>query len=150
MNLYETITICISSAAFIVSIIAIILTNNESKRARRVNYKKEYYNEIFLKYLIREVPQKRKYLEFDNISHRLINEKGLVETFTNMREEVLYYKYADTEFYKRVIQLIDDIEDYIAHSKNGTFEQEEQADFWKDLNIRFERLYIFINEYAYR
>ena len=58
----STIAIVVSVISIIVSAIAAHVANKQNLRLNRINMKARYYEKIFDEYLIRKIPQARKYL----------------------------------------------------------------------------------------
>ena len=88
-------------AAFILSIISIIAASGlavwqivSTIKINKVNMKSYAYQEIFDKYLIYEIPQNRKYIQF-NKKGTFIGPEKLIQTLQNLLRDSLYFRYSN-------------------------------------------------------
>lgn len=140
----STIAIVVSVISIIVSAIAAHVANKQNLRLNRINMKARYYEKIFDEYLIRKIPQARKYLRFDK--NRLVDSQQLSDVLSTLLNDSLYFKYDDKEFYQKLRHMIQEIEDYVLECGNRTYEQEDQAEVYIEIQRKLEKLYRYIND----
>lgn len=141
----STIAIVVSIISIIVSAITAFVAYRQNVKLNRINMKARYYEKIFDEYLIKKIPQARKYLRFDN-NNRLVDSQQLSEALSALLNDSLYFKYDDREFYKKLKQFIQEIEDYVLECGNSVYEQEEQAQVYIEIQNKLEKLYRYIND----
>lgn len=140
----STIAIIVSIISIIVSAITAFVAYRQNVKLNRINMKARYYEKIFDEYLIKKIPQARKYLRFDK--NRLVDSQQLSEALSALLNDSLYFKYDDREFYKKLKQLIQEIEDYVLECGNSVYEPEEQAQVYIEIQNKLEKLYRYIND----
>lgn len=146
-DIIQIIIAFIAVGALIVSICSIFITNKQNKYDKVFLNKTKYFDNIFLKYLIDDIPQTRMYLRFEN--NKLTDEEKFLKALNDMKKKALYYKIAELYFYNRLKHEIEDLEDFIAESKNKNIIQEEQGLFWTEFNSKLETIYKCIDEYVF-
>lgn len=102
------------------------------------------YNEIFDEFLIERIPKARTYLRFEN--NKLVDSEQLSDTLTDLLNTILYFRYADKEFYELLHTQIQDIEDFVLECGNKQSVQEEQGRAFDQIQYKLEMLYKTVND----
>ena len=145
----------ISIIAILLSGLSIYISYNQNKKINRMNMKQNekinkinmnarLYNEIFDIYLIERIPKARIYLRFEN--NKLVDSERICDTLADLRNSILYFRYADKNFYTDLCNQIDELEDYVMQCGNRESIQEEQGDVFHEIQDKLEKLYKTIND----
>ena len=134
----------ISIIALICSVTTFILNLRVSKMNRAADLEAVYFKEIFMNYLIKEIPINSKYIRFDN--GKLSDFNKLVGTLDKMKSESAYFGYIRKDFYKELKKLCEDLEDYLINTSNHKVESIMQADIYNEINAKIIGIYKIISE----
>ena len=90
-----------------------------------------YYEKIFDDYLINKIPKGRKYLKYlDDGSFTGANK--LIDTLSDLKNESLYFKYHNEEFYDDLVNLIETLEKILTDFSNSS--EKDQDRQYKNLD----------------
>lgn len=140
----DIIALILSAVSIIVAIVCGVIAYLQNIKINNINMKSKYYDQIFDTYLIEKIPQARKYIRFGNES--LTDTEQLCEVLAGLLQSSLYFKYANLEFYKKLKDSIQEIENYVSECGNKKFEPEEQGDVFREIHNKLEGLYKLIND----
>lgn len=143
----EITSLIISIAAFIVSIVSIIITFYQNKDITSLNLQARYFEKIFDKYLIKEIPRARNYIKY--INNRLIDADKLIDVLDSVKFDSLYFKYNNNVFYTKLTNAIDNLTDFLSNCSNKNEpDQDKQSDNIKEIGNKITIIYQIINTYS--
>lgn len=131
------------------NIIFFLLNYFRTNRMSLVTSQERYFVNIFDEFLMTKIPQNREYLRF-NDQDRLTGIVEFCEVLTEIGKKSLYFKYSRPDFYSRLKNQLNRIEDYVMMSGNKTFEPDETGQFYGKINAYIEELYFMIFEESRR
>lgn len=125
----------IAVAALVVSIISAlftfllgVITLHQNKQINTTNLEAKHFEEIFTKYIVKQIPEAVEEIEF--VDNSLCFYQHLVSILMDMICECKYYAYAKREFYKSLQQSCMDLEDkLINQAQNKEKDSDRQAEF---------------------
>ena len=134
----------IAFCSMLISVVLFKLSYNQAKKINEISLQSNYYEKIFDEHLIKDIPNARKYIRFQN--DRLVDTEKLVNELTELRIDALYFKYTSKAFYDQLKKMTQNIEDYLMESGNKRFEPEEQAEVYQEIHRRISELYDIISK----
>ena len=136
----------IAILSMLISIGLAIVQYKQQKSIHQTSLNSKYHDKIFLDHLINKIPESRKYMRFNNETGTLDDTCAFTDELSEMLNGALYYKYKDKDFYKKLKDKIQEIEDYVMDCGNKCTEPEDQADVYKKIQEKLEELYQLIND----
>ena len=110
--------------ALIVSVVSVfasfILTKIElahNDKTNSLNLENEYFRKVFTDFMVNNVPSARSAL-YVTESGILSGKQALINELHNIMKQSLYYKYADYEFYDKMCDKIQELEDFLVDGYN--------------------------------
>lgn len=142
----------IAIAALVVSIISAlftillgIITLHQNKRINTTNLEAKHFEEIFTKYIVKQIPEAVEEIEFVNGSLRYY--QHLVDNLLDMICECKYYAYAKHDFYTALQQCCMDLEDKLLdQAQNKELNPDKQAEFIYHIHEDLEAIIKMINK----
>lgn len=132
----------------ILSILAIIISLSVAigeyiwnKKINITNLQSEFYKDIYFKYLMKDIPQARQYIHYNN--EELTDVNRLIDVLNSIRQDSLFFKYKDKVFFEKIKKLTQELEEHLI-AKEGHMDADTFSDFNSDLNNRIEKLYTSI------
>lgn len=107
----EIAALVISICAMLVSIVTPIFEYIWNKKMNRNNLEAEYFREIYGDILYQDMPLSLGYIHFDG--KYVTGTDKLIEVLRSLRTRSVYFKISDKQYYDKLIQTIQDLEDYI-------------------------------------
>lgn len=139
-------------AALIVSIVAAIIAlavayiqHKREFSINQTNLEAVYFNEIYKEYLIKRIPNARKYIHID-MNGVLKDTDKIRDELNNIRQDSLYYFYNDEKFYNKLKLKCQSFEDYLIRSSSTPLVGEEQTEFLNNLQSELKDIYKIIND----
>ncbi len=123
-----------------------IYTNMQNRKINSINIKARYFEKIFDKYLIEEIPKTRDYIRFTNEGY-LEDFQPLVGTLSDMVKKANFFKYDNRNFYNNLKNKTRDLEDYLTQCGNRTYEYDEQSEVHKKISDMTMEVYSCISNY---
>lgn len=143
----ELTSLIISIAAFLVSIISIIVSFRQNKAITTLNLQSRYFEKIFDKYLIKEIPKARTYIRYSN--NRLADADKLIDALDNVKSDSLYFKYNNKKFYEKLTASIDDLGAFLSKCSNiEESDQDKQASNILKIGEKITTIYKIIYTYS--
>lgn len=137
----------LSIIAIVISVVVAIVEYLSNKKYNVLNLEAEIYKTIFFDYLIKEIPQGRQYIHYNN--EKLSDTDKLTDALNNLRRDSLFFKYKDKDFYDKIKTITQELEDLLVKSEDGTMDIDSFIAFTKELNEKMESLYSCImNKYS--
>lgn len=126
------------------NVVITIVNYRVAAKEERINYQKRYFEKVFDTYLLKEIPNSRKLLVF-NQEHKLTGINDFCGTLVSLRQDAVYFKYSRKDFYDELDRQLDDIEDFVMNAGNHQYDSEEAGGkFYAPLNERIEKFYGFV------
>lgn len=133
----------------LISFLSLILSGFaffQSAKHNSKNLRSRYFEKIFDKYLINKIPNARKYIRYNNRTHKLDDIGKMMDTLTNLRNDSLYFRYSDKNFHKKLSELITELEDFLSTcSNNPEQDQDSCAENIIKIGKYIEDIYSLIN-----
>ena len=70
----------------------------------------------------------------------------LVDDLNKLRRDILYFKYADNDFYLALKKELQDLENYIVEAMNSQHDSTAQITFLTDVDERMTKIFVRINK----
>lgn len=133
--------------SFVVSIISIITSFNQNQKINSLNLQSRYFEKIFDKYLIEEIPKARAYIRYHH--NKLADVNKLVDTLDELKKSSLYFKYSNKEFYQKLKESIDDLGQFLTDcSNNSEPDLDQQSQNMLEIGNKIASIYKLINTYS--
>lgn len=143
----EIASLIISIIALIGSIISFIITFYQNQKITSLNLQVRYFEKIFDKYLIEEIPKARNYIKY--INNKLIDVDKLINVLDDIKIDSLYFKYNNNKFYKEVTNAIDDLTSFLSNCSNmNEPDQDKQSNNIIEIGNKITVIYQIINTYS--
>lgn len=140
------ITDVLAIVAIIISIFSVYYQWRNDLKLNSVNLEAEYFQKIYEKHLLYELPQARKYIFFQN--NRLKDYDKLMDELNAIRNDSLYFLYSDKQFYEELKFALQDLEDFLGNCGNKEFTTENQQVILDEIQVKIEEIYnIIIKRY---
>lgn len=140
----EILAIVMSVISLIISTVIAVIQYSQQKSIHQASLNSKYHDEIFLEHLIHKIPEARRYIRF-NDAGKLDDTVKFTDELNQMLKGALYYKYNEKVFYRKLKDIIQDIEDYVMDCGNKSYEHEEQAEVYTKIQEKLESMYKLIN-----
>lgn len=137
MNL--NIELVLSIIAIIISLVAIAFEFFGNQRINRVNLRSTYYEEIYNGFLVTKIPEARNKLIYNN--NRISNTDELIDVLNDMRRKSLFFKYQDEKFYKKICDLLQNLEDKLVTDGDKSLDSDEYCSFTKAVKESIDKIY---------
>ncbi|WP_341323505.1 hypothetical protein NSQ62_08510 [Solibacillus sp. FSL H8-0523] len=135
----------VAIVAILVSLFVAIIQYNKEIKLNRINLESVYINEIYKEYLITGLPNARKHLHITPDGQLLYIDK-LVNELNSMRQSSLYYLYNDKEFYNRLKNNCQLMEDFLVDMSSKEILGEDQVEFYNKIQSQMKDIYKVVNE----
>lgn len=137
-------------AALIVSIISILISFAVTAwqiiitiKVNKINLKSSVCEKIFDEYLIKEIPNARRFISFDKMG-KFIGADKLVKTIKSLIKDSLYFRYNDRKFYDILIQKLEELENTIVNNIDKRIDNIKQNDLTNDIEKLIGEVYEII------
>lgn len=141
----DILTLILSIIAIIISLSVAIVEYIRDYRISKTSLEADYFREIFMKHLIYNIPNARKYIRFDR-NKKLKDTKNLRDELNKLRQDSLYFMYNDITFYDLIKNKSQDLENYLTSNEDKTFIGEEQTSVFNYIQESLISLYKIIND----
>lgn len=142
----EWASVIISILAVVISIISIVCNYFQQRRERKTMLEAEHFRKTVSKYMLRSLPRARSEIGI-NQEGRLYACDSFEEALDEFKRSILYYKYANFDFYRRVSLAIFKVEDYVKSSQN--ISHVDSSIFESELTDKLRFLYEVCANYYY-
>lgn len=140
----EILAIIISLIALAISVLVAVNEYKRDYEINRTNLESVYFNEIYKEFLLKSIPNARKYIRFDNDGMLRDTEK-MRDLLNQIRHDSLYYFYNDQYYYDSLKTKCQELEDFLLKSSERSLSGEEQTEFYKTLQDGIKDIYKAIN-----
>lgn len=139
----DVIALVVAICAFIVSVAVPIFEFFWNRKLNRHNLQAEYFREIFGQLLYEDVPIAMNYIHFDG--QAISGTDNILDVLRKIRSRSIYFKYADNEFYLKLIEEVQSLENYIVQTPDA-MSAPEFADFYKNIHEKIENIYKYMSD----
>lgn len=129
-----------------ISIFSCIYNNKQTKKINNINIKSRYFEKIFDDFLIYKIPEARKYIRFNEEGH-LDDFQNLIDELSEMRKSASFFRFDNKEFFDKLKLVTQELENYVSDCGNKSFDNEEQANVYKEIADKTMRVYACISDY---
>ncbi|WP_214856546.1 MULTISPECIES: hypothetical protein [unclassified Exiguobacterium] len=139
-------------AAIIISLISVIVTiyfsvvqHLRENRLNQTNLESVYFNDIYKKILIKDIPTGLKYMRISTTGDIKDTER-LRESLQQMFQVSVYYQYNDENFYNTLRSKCEEIEDYILEKQERPLSTTDIEIFNTKIRRQIKELYQIVND----
>lgn len=137
------VAIGISLAALFVSVVSPIFEYVWNKKINEQNLSSEYFREIFGDIIYIDLPKAIEYIHFDG--QEVSGTEELENVLRELRHRMIYFKKNRPDFYKKLINEIQELENYVV-TQSGKKDSSSFAAFYNGVDTYIERIYSYIND----
>lgn len=105
------IELILSILAIIISISVAIGEYIWNKKINITNLQSEFYKDIYFKYLMKDIPQARQYIHYNN--EELTDVNKLTDVLNSIRQDSLFFKYKDKVFFENIKKQTQELEEHL-------------------------------------
>ncbi len=120
----DIIAIILSFASLLVSIGVVTYELHGTKKINDINLVANIMNQIYMKYLITEIPEARRLIDFPG--NKLCGTQRLQDVLVHLKNDSLFFKYSDNKFFDKLKNLCQDLEDYIVKNDGKKYDSLEE------------------------
>lgn len=136
----------LSLIAIIVAVIAYKSTNKTTNKNTSKTLNAKFFEEIFLPYIVKKLPS-----SLTKIENRLQNFENdcdeLEDIITDMFKDMKFYMYFESEFYKKVKNILTDLDEAVTRLAEPSISQLLVDKYKKEISSSSEKLYKVLKEY---
>lgn len=141
----ELATLIVSILAILISIGTLFCETKREYKITRMEMENEFYTEIFKTHLIKKIPKARSVMRFDQSNH-LKDSEPLIDELNEIRHDSLYYMYNNREFYLKLKEKLQTLEDFLVENQAKTIIADEQTLFLSNVQEKLNDIYNTIAE----
>lgn len=135
----------LSIIALIISVLVAIIGWIRDGRLSRMTLEAEYFKDIYKKHMIYDIPVARKYIRF-NAQGKLLDTDKLIKELQTLNQDSLYFQYNNNEYYEKLKNVIQDLENYLVTNTEKNFTGEEQVNVLSNIKRMMDRIYKVISD----
>ncbi|MGX7202408.1 hypothetical protein BCR22_07460 [Enterococcus plantarum] len=136
----------LSIIAVIVSVVSLFWQNYKENKHHKANLESEYFKEIYLDYLVNEIPKARKPIVFSN--GKIIGTDQMIEVLNNIRQDSLFFKFEDNKYYDQIYSKLQSLENKYVESSDVNMTNDEFSKFHSETDSSMTEIYrIITNKY---
>lgn len=143
MKMESGVAIGISLAALLVSVVSPIFEYVWNKKINEQNLSSEYFREVFGDVIYIDLPKAIEYIHFDG--QVVTGTEHLENVLRELRHRMIYFKKNRPDFYKRLIDEIQELENYVV-MQSGKKDSSSFASFYNEIDAHIEKIYSYIND----
>lgn len=113
-------------------------------RINKINLEADYFKTLYSQHLLYELPKARAYMRFSN--GRLKDIDALIGELNKIRQDSLYFMYADKDFYTDIKIALGNLEDYLVKMGEESLNEEEQTEVFEQVQRKLEDIYKIFND----
>ncbi len=123
----DVVSIVLAVVALLVSIATFVLRWRFDKRTLNATFKFEYHKEVFMTFLMDEMPSALKNIGFNEKGCLNDNTRDIDRVLVNLKRKIDFYEYFDNDFYTAVNDSINNIDDFVSMSRAINDKSEKQT-----------------------
>lgn len=139
----DIIALVVAICAFVVSIVVPVFEFIWNNRMNKNNLKAEYFRDVYGEILYQDIPMALSYIHYNGTE--VTGTKSLCDVLRKIRFRSVYFKVADADFYNKLIDSVQDLEDYIIQSPD-TMSASQFCTFYGIVNEKIEIVYKHMSE----
>lgn len=147
--IYDNVEFCALIVSMVSTVFAMgttVYTIKQANKHKSIELESVYFQDLFLKILLEEIPTARMRISF--LNDCLSGDEELLSKITELLKKAGYFRYTDPDFYSTLKEALQSLEDYIINSGNRAYEYIEQVAFKNELTLRLANIYkIISNKY---
>ena len=133
-------SLVISVISFIISTVLGIYKICDAKKTNKAKMETEYFDSLYKDYLLNKLPKARAKMLIGQ-DYKLIGSQELTQLLNSMRQDSLYFMYADSKFYNDLKTKLQSLEDYIVNHEDQKLIAEEQTEFFNNIQRQIMGIY---------
>ena len=141
----------VAIGSLVVSIISAFISgfiffiqHNFSKKNSIKNLDTIYFNKIFQETLVHSLPYAQRKI-FVDLDGNIKDDEAFIKLLNEIRNESVYFRYADKSFYDKLVKNLQDLEDYIIGRRNSSVT--DRNNFNQTIQEKVENLYKLLIDY---
>lgn len=142
LNDKASLELILSILAILISICTAVGEFIWNKSINTTNLEAEFYKEIYFEYLMKKIPKARQEMRYNDDGIKDI--ETLLDTLNTMRQDSLFFKYKDKNFYNGLKEKLQDLEDFLVLNSNKKIDFDDYIVVNNEINKRIEDIYEFI------
>jgi hypothetical protein len=132
--------------AIMISVFAVFFEYYWSQKINRTNLEADFFKDIYGDYLMKELPEARRVILYSN--HVISDTDDLIDVLNEIRRSSLFYKYKDKDFYEKLCNQLQELENKLVNDTGKVIEDEHYVEFTKAVNQDIEHIYdTIMNKY---
>lgn len=112
----DIISLIFAIISTVISVVSIVITFFQNQKINSSSLKSRYFEKIFDEYLIKKIPEARKYAKYNN--DKLDGANHLIDTMDELKKDSLYFEYSNKEFYEKLKKRIDELGVFLTDCSN--------------------------------
>lgn len=106
----------LAALAILISIITAMKQWRNDIKMNRINLEAEYFKQIYSEHLLKKLPKARGYVQFKSNGVLLVDD--MTDELNMIRQDSIYFFYADNKFYEKLKSGLGELEDYLVACSN--------------------------------
>lgn len=98
----------LSGTAVLISIGSLMWQSYKEEKHHKTNLESSYFNDIYMRYLIKDIPEGRNRIVFNN--GHVSGTNNIIDTLNKIRQDSLFFKYKDEVYYKIISNKLQELE----------------------------------------
>lgn len=140
------VSLILSIISIVISLAIAIIEIIRAKKINDLNLDFELFKDIIKKYLTSIIPNAYQDISFPN--NQLSKIDSLQSALNSLMREVVFFKYSDLNFYKKIKGAIQRLEDFIVVNEGKKFDLDEQREISEKIYNQIKEIYkIFEKKY---
>lgn len=145
MDSGNTLANVLSILAIVISIVVPLLTRNRELTSEKKNHEFELFQDVYQEHLVRKIPPAKLELHISQ-EGELTGIDDLIDELCSIRKDSLYFEYSDNEFFLKLKNNLQDLEDYLILSEGTPLKEELAEDFLFNVQVKLNEIYKTILE----
>lgn len=131
--------IWISIIALIVSVASPYFEYKWNQKMNKNNLEAEYFRKIYSSFLMKEIPEARLFMHYNH--NKLSDVDSLTQVLRKIRQESIYFKYNNRNFYDELLDKLQILEDDLVLSEGRDMDNDTYVEFYKRSEREIEAIY---------
>lgn len=133
----------LAAIAIVVSLVSAAYQWYLDTRMNKINLEADYFKTLYSEHLLYKLPKARACMRFSN--GKLTDIDRILDELNAIRQDSLYFMFADNDFYTDIKIELRALEDYLVEEGERILSQEEQEKVWEIIQIKLETIYKVFN-----
>jgi len=136
----------LSIVAIVISVLAVTFEYCYTVHINRNSLMSSYYSDTFKKYLTKLIPNARKGIFYNRQDKFLTGTEQLEDVILDMRQESLYFRYQNVDFYNGLKTILNNIDDLLVENGGHRLTGSAFVKFERELDCAIAKMYQLIND----